>query len=381
MTTDSCQVCTAVALEVIEDFAALPRVTSDSKPWPAGGWLAVCRACGAVQKRADAAWLGETRRIYRDYEMYHLSHGAEQLVFGDVGESTPRAQRLIEFVIREGELPRAGALLDIGCGTGEALARFSRALPEWRLHGSELTDRSLPTLRQLRNFVTLYTVPPAEIGQTFDVVSMIHSLEHMPAPLRTLADAVERLGAGGLLFIEVPDLETSPFDLLVADHLMHFTRATLEAVAGRAGVAIVSIGNQVVPKENTLLGRRGLATAPPLDPAPGVRLAHATVGWLKGVVESVHALAASSPIGLFGTAVAAMALYGANRDRVAFFVDEDPTRIGATYDGKPILAPSAVPREVPVFVALPPERARPLTRRLSEQGIRLISPPAVTPFP
>lgn len=35
-----------------------------------------------------------------------------------------------------------------------------------------------------------------------------------------------------------------------------------------------------------------------------------------------------SRIGIFGTSVAGIALYGAFRDRVAFLVDEDPLRVG-----------------------------------------------------
>jgi hypothetical protein len=38
---------------------------------------------------------------------------------------------------------------------------------------------------------------------------------------------------------------------------------------------------------------------------------------------------------------------------VAFFVDEDPHRIGRQHLGRPISAPAAIPREASLLIALP----------------------------
>ena len=197
----------------------------------------------------------------------------------------------------------------------------------------------------------------------------------MPAPLQALTDAAGLLAPHGMLFVEVPDVETSPFDLLVADHLMHFSRASLGAMAARAGIAPTMLLNDLVPKEITLFGAPVAPQNADCDPEPGVRLAHSTVAWLQDVMALIAAAAKNSEIGIFGTSVAAMAFYGAFRDRVAFFVDEDPARIGKIYDSKPVIAPKDAPGEIPVFMALPPERARKSAERLSATGLRAVCPP------
>ena len=371
-----CQVCTADALAVQNDYRLLPRVTSDAKPWPIGGTLAVCKDCGAIQKLPDEQWLDEIQRIYAAYDMYHLSEGSEQLVFAGPNNVEPRSQRLVEFVLQQAKLPSTGTLLDIGCGNGDALANFSRALPGWRLNGSELTDKMLPTLRKLRNFDTLYTVPPEYIAERFALVVMVHSLEHMTQPGRTLTEAAALLDRGGTLFVEIPDIETSPFDLLVADHLMHFSRATLGSLAARCGLAATTLINDLVPKEITLLAHRSDASMQNSDPQAGLDIAKATLSWLSYTLASARALANDSNIGIFGTSIAGMGLYGALRDRVAFFIDEDPARIGRSYDGKPVLAPADAPARVPVFIALPPDRAQKVVERLAATGMRSVCPPA-----
>jgi hypothetical protein len=370
-----CQVCGDDALEILERYEALPRATSDAKPWPSGGQLSVCCNCGAIQKLPTERWRDDAASIYRHYDMYHLSHGAEQLVFGDSGATKPRSESLVDFILSKVSVPDAGKLIDVGCGNGEALRNFSRALPEWQLYGNELTDKVLPSLRRLPNFAELYTVSLGEIDEKFTLVTMFHSLEHMPAPLRTLNEAAALIELKGSLCIEVPDVETSPFDLLLADHLMHFSRDSLGTLAARAGVSVTMMANTVVPKEITMLGS-------PMAPEPikrngerGVALARTTVAWLLDFTAQIRALTEKSPIGIFGTSVAAMAFYGAFRDRVTFFIDEDPDRIGKIYDGKPVLAPASTHRDVPVIMALPPERAQLVAERLKETNMHMICPP------
>ena len=372
-----CQVCLAESLELLEEYPSLPRVTSDAKPWPSGGKLCVCHGCGAIQKLPDEKWRDEAMRIYRNYEMYHLSRGSEQLVFADSGAALPRSQQLVDFVMQRLNPPRNGKLIDIGCGNGEALANFANVVPEWQLYGSELSDRVRPALRRLKSFINLYTVPPHEIDERFTLVTMIHSLEHMPEPLKTLRDAIQLIEPEGALFVEVPDIETSPFDLLVADHMMHFSRNSLGLLAERCGIVPFTLINDLIPKEITLLGRCGAGAKVKLDPSVGVRLARSTVQWLVEVMSQVHKLAKNGGVGIFGTSVAGMAIYGAFRERVGFFVDEDPARAGRSYDGKPVVAPKDVPKGVPVIMALPPERARRAAHRLENSGMLTVVPPAL----
>jgi hypothetical protein len=81
--SSGCIVCGVDRLEEVAEYNALPRVTSDCKPFAAGGRLFACRVCGSIQKLPDESWLADIKRIYKEYEIYHLSDGAEQLIFTD----------------------------------------------------------------------------------------------------------------------------------------------------------------------------------------------------------------------------------------------------------------------------------------------------------
>src|SRR5580692_11501909 len=93
-----CAICDSHALEDIPGYTALPRATSDSKPWPRGGTLAVCMQCGAIQHNPNLKWLNEIDQIYANYDIYHQSAGSEHLVFSGDGIAKSRSNRLVEYV-------------------------------------------------------------------------------------------------------------------------------------------------------------------------------------------------------------------------------------------------------------------------------------------
>lgn len=377
MTQASCSVCAGGPLHEITAYSRLSRVTSDCKPYPSGGKLHCCEQCGAVQKIADDAWFREINEIYGAYDIYHLSGGSEQVIFANDAAAAPRSQALVDFVVTSAKLPAQGRLIDIGCGNGAALANFSAALPGWKLSGSELSNKALARLSALPNFEKLYTVDVSEIPGQFDVVTMIHALEHMPVPFDTVTESCKRLTPGGKLFIEVPDLETSPFDIAVADHRSHFTRATLGYLTSRARVSAQTLTNQVLPKEITLLGQYRDDTAiKTSNPADGRKLIEATVNWLSAVQAAAEKASKNGRFGIFGTSISGMWLYGALRDRVEFFVDEDRTRIGQSFEGRPIMGPDQAPAQSTVFVPLAPGIADKVVKRLSGLPANFIAPPA-----
>ena len=126
-------------------------------------------------------------------------------------------------------------MLDVGCGNGAMLRAFSQAAPGWSLAGTELSDKYRRLVEGIPGVESLYTCPPAEVPGQFDLVSMIHVLEHIPRPAAFLARLLPKLVPGGLLVVELPHHVANPFELLIADHCTHFAAATAAAVLERPG--------------------------------------------------------------------------------------------------------------------------------------------------
>jgi SAM-dependent methyltransferase len=374
-----CPACGAERLHEIKAFAKLPRVTSDSKPFRPGGRLFVCERCGLVQKIADPVWLAEIGEIYRDYEMYHQSAANDQAVFDPVsGRPSGRCEVLARRLLESGVLPRSGTLLDVGAGSGAMLAAFSAAAHDWKLYGLDLDDRKERALRMIPRFEQLFTVSPDQVSRQFDLVTLIHSLEHFPDPLSILRALRGRISPGGWLFVQVNNVDRMPFDLVVADHLCHFTPGSLAFLAARAGFGVEPARTDWVIKEISLLAaaETGRMAPDPEDSRAAIRKAESEVAWLSGMLAHARASAGGERFGIFGTSIAATWLATGLGDVIEFFVDEDPAREGRMHLGRPILKPADVAPGAVVYLAFAHDVSSVISRRLSSLPVRFASLPA-----
>jgi len=99
-----------------------------------------------------------------------------------------------------------------------------------------------------------------------------------------------------------------------------------------------------------------------------------SLAWLRATADHLRRLGADGPLGLFGTSIAGTWLAAGAGDAVAYFVDEDPNRVGRTYLGKPVHAPADVPAGSRVFVGLPPTVAAGICSRLARPGVTFLPP-------
>jgi 2-polyprenyl-3-methyl-5-hydroxy-6-metoxy-1,4-benzoquinol methylase len=376
-----CGVCGVPSLDRIPRFALLPRVTSDCVPFRDGGTLAICRECGAAQSPPSEQWSGEVREIYSDYSAYRQSGGVEQQVFDStVGFLRPRSEVLLERFLRISKVPNRGKILDVGCGTGSTLKVFA-SVGEWSLYGLDLDEHCLPVLRDIPGFNALYTCAASELPERrFDIITLVHSLEHFATPCETLRDLHLKLKGCGWLLIQVPNAAANPFDYIVADHMMHFTPQTLAHLIQRAGFRVRCIATDWVAKEISLVAASASDDTPPAITAIGSqRYVIEQLNWLHNVVTAATMSAATTPsntsFGVFGTSVAAAWLWPAISGRIQFFVEEDPSRIGRTYMGRPILSPTETPAGAVVFLALMPPMAAAIKTRLEALPIDFRMPP------
>jgi len=166
----------------------------------------------------------------------------------------------------------AGRYLDVGCGSGGALA-VARALG-WRVSGIEPDEAAAALARRFTDELHVGDVLTAPFTSArFDVVTAFHVLEHVPDPVAVTRRMLDWLAPGGLLIVEVPNaggLGATLFGrawsgLELPRHLSHFTPATLELVLGKAGGRIVWCWHQAKPRSylwslSALLRDRGWNT-------------------------------------------------------------------------------------------------------------------------
>jgi len=140
-------------------------------------------------------------------------------------------------------------LLDFGCGGGSFLARMS--FLGWQATGIDIAPDAVAHIRDEFGLRALLgTLPhPRLKPESFDFVTMWHSLEHVHEPLEILREAYYLLAPGGKLLVAAPNIDSLPFEwfgrswfgLDVPRHLTHFSPQTLTWMMERAGFRVTRV--------------------------------------------------------------------------------------------------------------------------------------------
>jgi len=207
------------------------------------GWgVYKCCSCGLgiLDQRPSQEELAE---LYRDaYFVGHYDEGA-----------VPGTEAMRKRLSQEGHrikffrpFKNKGRVLDIGCGRGY----FLMACRErgFDVQGFDVSDDGAAYVRETLGIsVKTGILEDAFEGETFDVITMWHSLEHTSDPAKYLDLAGRWLKPDGVVVIDVPNYtgtdarmqweEWKDWDLPY--HLLHFTPKSLDMLLHRHGFAVI----------------------------------------------------------------------------------------------------------------------------------------------
>ncbi len=374
-----CHICGSANTIDIPLYGDLKTVTSDCKPTGHNCSLIICEQCGCLQKQIDDTWQSVVDSIYSRYEMYQQSGGSEPLVFSTGTHGKLRSETLVRMLSDNFCFPDNGNLLDIGCGNGSLLRAFHKEYRCWQMTETELSDTRRHEIESIEGVSQFYNCSPSDISGSYDIVSMIHVLEHLTDPIRFLLNVKSRINSNGLLLIECPDFTTNPFDLVIYDHCTHYSIESLTEILKYCGYDVILSSNQWVPKELTIVARLGtLKESHRIStPADSYHEAEKLIGDLIQMPSDFCSKAADySSRCIFGSSISATWLASELDWRFDFFVDEDPARNGHSHCGKPIVAPDSVPPGSCVLVPLPNAIAESVAARCATRNVIYFTPSA-----
>ncbi|HEY2048284.1 MAG TPA: methyltransferase domain-containing protein [Caulobacteraceae bacterium] len=259
----------------------------------------------------------------------------DQTAMCSLGTDQSRLNAQIQFFAPF--VPPSGAVLEIGCATGE-LARSTReqlqisryeaielspAAEAARAHVDRLHDAPLPAL-----------LAAGTIEGQFDIVLMSHVLEHLEAPWAELDAIVRVMSPEGALFLEVPN-ESGNRGLPIDDnrsHLHFFSVRSLSHLLATKGLDTVAALTDArldarYADSLRLIARR---FKPPQ--------------W-SSTLLSDEELAGAGSIIVWGAGSLADEILANFFDpqRIAFFIDRDPAKQGGLRLGRPVRGPDALP--------------------------------------
>ena len=152
-----------------------------------------------------------------------------------------------------------GRLLDIGCSSGDYLARMCGL--GWRAQGIEMDAEAARYAREAYGLEVATGRAEERLrdyaNASFDLVTMWHVLEHLTDPSGVMAEVARVLRPGGLLLLEVPNFASAWesmmgrywYTLEPPFHLYHFSPRTLRRLLGQAGLRVTRMRGEPEPAQ------------------------------------------------------------------------------------------------------------------------------------
>lgn len=247
METYNCDLCGSDQHEVIWDKTEREKqgilrsvVIRDNSGNIVHGRVVMCKRCALVYIRERMS-KAELDKFYEEEyrETYHEIEGA------NIHSEKSHAQNAFE-IIRSDIKIRIDSILDIGCSSGQLLDLFT-PISGYAYVKKEGVEKSQFKTGKHRVYSDI-----SEVKNTYDIVTMLNTLEHVYSPTETLQSVYNLLNDNGYLLVSVPDIYNTnikrPVDSYLSNaHLYTFSPHTIGMMFNKCGFTVEGIYS--IPEE------------------------------------------------------------------------------------------------------------------------------------
>ena len=238
----SCKVCLNPNLEELYRSRSSTSITTMSDFVQGETRVFACQNCSHLQTKP----LFDPKAYYQnDYEINASSLDHDQLYAIEGKKNIYRNEHQSRVLLDKLKFETGLRILDYGCGNGLTLKHLLNLEDGIEPFAFDVTDKYKKLWAQFlpeSNFAT-FVLPNTWEG-SMDVVTSFFALEHVEDPGLFVAELTKYLKKDGSLYIIVPNLYENFADLLVADHINHFSEASLYLLLRRCGFQDIIIDSK-----------------------------------------------------------------------------------------------------------------------------------------
>jgi 2-polyprenyl-3-methyl-5-hydroxy-6-metoxy-1,4-benzoquinol methylase len=258
-------------------------------------------------------------------------------------------------------------ILDYGCAKSSTMKQLISHGVDAQIYLFDVSDMYVSYWQSFLpdDHWATYQIPDNWL-KSFDLITSFFALEHIADLQLSLEQIKQCLKPGGTFYFIVPNTFTNPSDFIVADHVNHFTHASLSYMLTKSGFTDLNIDDQahfgafvVMAKleNNPITGITTKASAITMALQQAEKMA-SYWGGLNDKIRAFESLHSHQSAVIYGSGVYGSFILSSlqNRQNIRCFIDRSPYQQGQTILDKPVIAPQAVAKDVEVmYVGLNPQ--------------------------
>ena len=189
---------------------------------------------------------------YESYELWGNEKSGDKIIFQNGLATVGKSEKIFDFLNLKIENFKYKSILDFGCQRGAFLSQIKNH--RGYLAGLDVSEKYREAIEGLGS---IYYGPGDEINKKFDIITLIHVIEHLVDLKTSLVDIKNALNNCGSVLIQVPDVANQPTDSYVIDHKHHFSKQSLLRSFCILADLNENYFENIVPGELTSIHREG----------------------------------------------------------------------------------------------------------------------------
>lgn len=372
---DQCNVCGSALMRELYDSGAGASLTSLCRIVATPTRVRACPTCAHIQ--TDEA-VHAPSYYDKEYDILVESEDEDQIYEVVAGKPVFRTAHQVAVLQRKLALKAGTRLLDYGCAKSSTYRALAQVRPELELHLFDVSDRYVPFWESFLAADHWSTYEPrAEWSGYFDVITSFFAFEHIPDPVASLRNVASLLRRDGSFYCIVPNVLTNVADLVVVDHVNHFTYTSILKMFANAGFGEVGIDDTAHKGAFVIVAKKQSpdCASSSKENAPAVAALLEEAGqlgefWSTAALrarEFEHTLREDDVLAIYGAGFYGAFLASAleRPERISCFIDQNPHLQGRIVNGKPVVHPSSLPDGITtLMVGLNPVNARAIVAQL-----------------
>jgi ubiquinone/menaquinone biosynthesis C-methylase UbiE len=380
----NCNICGKALSDKIYDSGSAKSLTSLCTIYDGPTQVFFCHECGHVQ----SIEIDNIDEYYdSDYDILVKSEAEDQIYEMVNGAAVYRTEHQVGILIDKVNLSSGMKILDYGCAKSSTMRALMEKCTGLYVHLFDVSDRYIPFWKRFLSDEHWATyVIPDEWNSQFDVVTSFFSLEHMARPQEALRQLSRVLKAGGVFYGIIPNVFANTADMIVVDHVNHFSTVSLAYLLRDNGFEVVEI-DEVSHRGALVFKARKVANIAAYEEnivSVAIQSAYQDANKIAQfwqdigckIKEFEHSIQNVKRLAIYGAG-----FYGAfisaclqHPEKIACVIDQNPFLQGCKVNGVDIISPTALPEDISmILVGLNPAYAKSLIEEIPELSSRQLT--------